>query len=103
MQINPPLPMHTRDAFTVAHPGGVNLDASLAAARHLKEVHVCQLRSIGRSKLWNDVRAGLFPPPIKISPGCTRWVAADVLAWLEDPVGWVAREHAAGKTGADPK
>lgn len=43
----------------------------------LKFVPVC------RSTLWNMVKDGKFPKPIKLSGKITAWRNADVLAWLE--------------------
>lgn len=31
--------------------------------------------------VWRWVRENKFPPPVKLSPGCTRWRLADVEAW----------------------
>lgn len=33
--------------------------------------------------VWALVAKGVFPKPIKLSPGCTRWRVADLEAWLE--------------------
>jgi len=32
--------------------------------RQLKEREVMEIRGCGRTKLWQDVRAGLFPAPV---------------------------------------
>lgn len=34
-----------------------------------------------RSTIWRWSRAGRFPSPVHLSPGCTRWRADDVHAW----------------------
>lgn len=36
----------------------------------------------GQSRVqpWRQVRAGLLPPPVKLSPGCTRWAAHEIEA-----------------------
>jgi predicted DNA-binding transcriptional regulator AlpA len=38
---------------------------------------------VAHSTLWDWVRAGKFPPPVKLSDGVTAWRAADVAAWIE--------------------
>lgn len=38
---------------------------------------------IAHSTLWDWVRKGKFPPPVKLSVGVTAWRAADVAAWAE--------------------
>ncbi|MCP4309479.1 MAG: AlpA family phage regulatory protein [bacterium] len=35
------------------------------------------------SSVWRLVQRGLFPPPIKLSPGCTRWFEDEIDAWLD--------------------
>jgi len=34
-----------------------------------------------RSTLWRQVKAGVFPAPIKLSGGITAWVKADLDLW----------------------
>lgn len=36
----------------------------------------------GQSRVtpWRHTRAGVLPPPVKLSPGCTRWPAHEVEA-----------------------
>lgn len=36
-----------------------------------------------KSWIWNASRKGVFPRPIKLSPGRTCWKTSEVLAWLE--------------------
>jgi prophage regulatory protein len=38
---------------------------------------------IAHSTLWEWVRKGRFPPPVKLSDGVTAWRAADITAWAE--------------------
>lgn len=38
---------------------------------------------VAHSTLWDWVRSGKFPPPVKLSDGVTAWRAADVTAWIE--------------------
>jgi prophage regulatory protein len=34
-------------------------------------------------QLWKQVKAGLFPAPIKVSTNRNAWVRDEVLAWIE--------------------
>jgi len=36
----------------------------------------------GQSRVqpWRQARAGLLPPPVKLSPGCTRWPTHEIEA-----------------------
>jgi predicted DNA-binding transcriptional regulator AlpA len=36
---------------------------------------------VHRSAIWRWVKNGNFPKPVKLSPGCTRWLGAAVDAW----------------------
>ncbi len=42
-------------------------------------------RRVGLSAttIWRQRRAGTFPEPVRISPGCVAWREADVDAWIE--------------------
>lgn len=41
------------------------------------------LLPISASTFWRQVRAGKFPPPVKIGPNITAWRASDVMAWAD--------------------
>ncbi len=43
---------------------------------------VCELTSIKRSSIFNWVRDGNFPPPMKLGPKKRGWLAKDVEKWL---------------------
>jgi prophage regulatory protein len=34
--------------------------------------------------IWRWTAAGTFPPPVKLSSGCTRWKLSDIEAWERD-------------------
>jgi prophage regulatory protein len=36
---------------------------------------------VNRSTVWTWVRKGIFPEPVKLTPGCTRWRWEDVARW----------------------
>lgn len=48
----------------------------------LKIQTVIELAGLSESSIRRKVAAGEFPAPIKDGSRCTRWVAADVTAWL---------------------
>jgi len=41
---------------------------------------------VSGSSVWNFVKAGTFPAPVKLSPNCTAWVAAEVDQWAADRI-----------------
>jgi prophage regulatory protein len=36
---------------------------------------------VHRTAIWRWVKKGDFPKPIKLSPGCTRWVDESIREW----------------------
>lgn len=48
-----------------------------------REKQVRQIIPISKATLWNWVKDGKFPAPIKLSENITVWRNRDVLAWLE--------------------
>jgi len=38
----------------------------------------------GRSTLWNRVRAGTFPAPVKLSPRITAWRVSDIRRFIAE-------------------
>jgi prophage regulatory protein len=50
----------------------------------LRRKAVCRDYSISESSLDAMVARGEFPKPIKMSPGRTAWIAAEIDAWLAD-------------------
>lgn len=42
----------------------------------------------GKTTLFDWVRKGKFPKPIKLSPTMTAWRNSDVLEWLDNPTAW---------------
>ncbi len=51
----------------------------------INELH--QLLGVGRSTIWNWVKAGQFPKPIKLSASVTVWRAEDVSEWMDEKTG----------------
>jgi len=44
------------------------------------------------STLWRKVKAGEFPPPVKISSHITAWRVSDIRIWAADPASYRAPE-----------
>ncbi|MCX7291905.1 AlpA family phage regulatory protein [Janthinobacterium sp.] len=47
-----------------------------------KEKETAESSGIARSTLWRDVKAGVFPPPIKVSARSVAWISEEVNAIL---------------------
>jgi prophage regulatory protein len=55
---------------------------------YLSDLEVARRYGVHRSTPWRWVKTDpAFPKPIVLSPGCTRWKLADLVAWEE------SREH----------
>jgi predicted DNA-binding transcriptional regulator AlpA len=48
----------------------------------IKEKVTAERSGYSRSTLWRDVKAGVFPPPIKLSERSVAWIDAEVHATL---------------------
>lgn len=46
----------------------------------LKDIELAARYGQSRVTPWRKVRAGMLPPPIRLSPGCTRWPAHEIEA-----------------------
>lgn len=46
----------------------------------LKMSTICDLRGSGRTSVYVDMAEGLWPPPIKLSKRCVRWVGSECVA-----------------------
>lgn len=49
---------------------------------------VVQASSLSRSSIYRGVKAGTFPPAVRVSSGRVAWRASDVAAWTKDPACW---------------
>ena len=47
-----------------------------------------------RSTIWRWERAGKFPKSVRITSRLTVWDAAEVRAWLADPISWAEKTAA---------
>jgi prophage regulatory protein len=48
----------------------------------IREPECARLTGLSRSTRWRLERVGQFPPRRRISPGCSAWLRAEVLAWI---------------------
>ena len=53
--------------------------------RFLRDKDVAEVLSISRSHVWNLVKRGKLPAPIKLSEKITIWKSVDVLKVIESP------------------
>lgn len=47
----------------------------------------------GVSTVWSKVKKGLFPQPVRISNGMTRWRLSDIQAFIASPNDWVSNNN----------
>lgn len=47
-----------------------------------REPNVVEVTGLSRSTIWRRIRAGDFPPPIRLSPGTKGWKASDIQQWI---------------------
>ena len=64
----------------------------------LTDKEAAKLLSIGKTTLWNNVKKGEVPPPIRIG-GSTRWRVADLLAFVANAP--TMSSNGARRKGAD--
>ncbi|MEM6899520.1 MAG: AlpA family phage regulatory protein [Pseudomonadota bacterium] len=48
--------------------------------------HVLEAVPFGKSKLYELVKAGAFPAPLKISPGRSAWVRSEIDDWISERI-----------------
>lgn len=54
---------------------------------YLNDKQLAARYNVHRTRIWAWVRLGDFPPPVKLSPGCTRWRGQDVDKWEQSKAG----------------
>ena len=47
----------------------------------LTDKQVAERFGVSRGTPWRWIKEDGFPPPVKLSAGCTRWRLADIEAW----------------------
>jgi len=53
----------------------------LFPSKYLTDNAVADRLQVSRDTIWRWVRAGSFPPPIKLADNVTRWRVSDVEMW----------------------
>lgn len=66
-----------------------NLEVAALQATALNEpsalLHMATVNAavgLGPTAIYDRIRAGTFPPPVRLSARCSRWRAGDVRTWL---------------------
>ncbi|MFO7593447.1 MAG: AlpA family phage regulatory protein [Pseudomonadota bacterium] len=65
----------------------------MSTRKYLTDHQAAERYGVSRTTPWRWTSAGLFPPPIRLSPGCTRW--------LSDEIELIDQARLAGKTDAE--
>ncbi len=52
--------------------------------RYLSAAQVCEYRSCGKTKLYDDIQAGRFPPGERHGVNTVRWRSDVVAAWMDE-------------------
>ena len=50
--------------------------------KFLKACEVTSQTGFGKSFIYNEIKAGRFPAPVKIGPRASRWKLSAVNAWM---------------------
>ena len=45
---------------------------------YVSDLQLAHMHSVSRATIWRWAKAGILPPPIRLSAGCTRWKMADI-------------------------
>ncbi|MFM0192116.1 AlpA family phage regulatory protein [Paraburkholderia strydomiana] len=61
----------------------------------MRRVEVERETGLSRSTIYQRVKDGTFPAPLKIGPGSTGWRVADIETFLASPAEYRAEVHAA--------
>ncbi|RKQ73475.1 helix-turn-helix transcriptional regulator [Oceanibaculum indicum] len=54
--------------------------------RLLRRKEVEDMTGLSRSPLYREIQAGRFPRPVKVGAHASRWVEAEVRAWVAERV-----------------
>ncbi|MDR3088395.1 MAG: AlpA family phage regulatory protein [Desulfobulbaceae bacterium] len=49
----------------------------------MRLAEVLRVIPVGKTTWWGGVKTGRFPRPVKLSPGCSAWRRADIIALAE--------------------
>ena len=63
--------------------------------------NILERGKFSKSHAYNLIKRGQFPQPaLRCGPRFTRWSAADVDSWFENPARWLATAHAETEVAA---
>lgn len=57
--------------------------ATQETRRFIRIKEVLAITSLSNSELYRRIKAGTFPSQVKLAPGHSVWIEAEVLAWLD--------------------
>ena len=49
--------------------------------KFISDKQVAGRYEVSRATIWRWVKEGHVPPPVKFTPGCTRWRLSDLQTW----------------------
>jgi prophage regulatory protein len=58
------------------------MEAQTTPTRLLRTAEVQELTTLNRTTIWQKVKAGTFPPPLKIAGVRIAWRPDDIAAWM---------------------
>lgn len=53
----------------------------------LRLPRVIEITGRPRSSIYEDIKKGAFPAPVKVSRRCVGWRSTDIAAWVESRTG----------------
>jgi prophage regulatory protein len=54
--------------------------------RLLKLAEVMDITALGRASIYQQVKRGTFPKPVKLGRRATAWPASEIQAWIRDRI-----------------
>ena len=63
--------------------------------RLLKRQQVKEITTLSRARIYDMIKRGVFPKPIKIGERAVAWREADIIAWLDACMAAAADEEVA--------
>lgn len=61
-------------------------DALASEIRFIRLKEVMSICGMSRSSVYDAIKKGQFPPPIKLSTRSIAWLKSEVIAWVESRV-----------------
>jgi len=63
---------------------------ALPPSNFLRRPYIEQVTGLKRSSIYDAIREGRFPAPVKITRTASGWRAGAIQKWLQDPAAWRA-------------